>query len=87
MPLSAWMSGAEPAALQVQRETKPGLILEAGQLDRYSLVRFTTDKTRQEGEGFAARKQESQGLHFLAIQTDLQAQAFAGFWLLKDLPI
>lgn len=81
VPMAAWMSGLDPAFLQVEDQA---LILDASQVDRYRVARLTTDKTQAEGSGFLARKQQVDGIHFLAIQTDLQAQSFAGFWLLKD---
>ncbi len=83
--IAAWMSGVEPSSLTVDPDQ--GLILEAGQTDRYLMARLTEDKLRAEGEGFQARKQQRGGLHFLALQTDLNEQSFAGFWLLKDLDL
>ncbi len=82
--IAAWMSGIEPAYLQADLSEQSQLILEVGQSDRFTMVRLIDDKTRSEAEGFEARKQAVNGLHFLAIQTRLDAQSFAGFWLLKD---
>ncbi len=84
-PLAAWMSGIEPAFLRQVAEPQPYLLLEAGQTDRYIMARLSSEKIQAESKQFEARKQAIQGLHFLAIQSDLQAQSFAGFWLLQDL--
>ena len=83
--IAAWMGGVEPSSLTIDPEQ--GLILEAGQTDRYLMARLADDKLQAEGEGFQARKQQMGGIHFLALQTDLNEQSFAGFWLLKDLEL
>ncbi|MEN9203811.1 MAG: Tab2/Atab2 family RNA-binding protein [Thermostichus sp. DG_1_6_bins_120] len=80
LPMAAWMTGIEPAYLSVGQEQ---LILEAGLNDRYLFATLKTEKLRAEAEGFAKRQHLAQGIHFLAIQTDLQAQSFAGFWLMQ----
>lgn len=84
--IAAWMSGVEPSGLTVDLEDK-GLILETGQTDRYLLARLTDDKLKAEAEGFQARKQQVDGIHFLALQIALGEESFAGFWLLKDLKL
>jgi hypothetical protein len=84
LPMAAWMSGSEPAFIQYISDPQPLLILEAGQNDRYILARLGNPSLQAEATGFEQQKEVVDGLHFLAIQTDLQAQAFAGFWLLQD---
>ncbi len=80
LPIAAWMTGMEPAYLSVVADQ---LILEAGLTDRYLFASLKGEKLRAEAEGFVHRQQQAQGIHFLAIQTDLKAQSFAGFWLLQ----
>ncbi|MCJ2541783.1 Tab2/Atab2 family RNA-binding protein [Synechococcus bigranulatus str. 'Rupite'] len=80
LPMAAWMTGLEPAYLSVVQEQ---LILEAGLNDRYLFAPLKAEKLRAEAEGFAKRQHLAQGIHFLAIQTDLKAQSFAGFWLMQ----
>lgn len=80
LPMAAWMSGMEPAYLSVADRR---LLLEAGLNDCYLLAQLRDETLRTEAEVFAQRQQQAQGLHFLAIQTDLRAQSFAGFWLMQ----
>lgn len=80
LPMAAWMTGIEPAYLSIVQEQ---LILEAGLNDRYLFAPLKAEKLRAEAEGFAKRQHLAQGIHFLAIQTDLNTQSFAGFWLMQ----
>ncbi|MDX2271989.1 MAG: Tab2/Atab2 family RNA-binding protein [Cyanobacteriota bacterium] len=83
LPLAAWMSGLEPAYLRLA-PTEASLVLEVGQSDCYRVARLNSASLQQEGEAFEAQKKQVYGIHFLAIQTDLQARSFSGFWLLRD---
>ncbi|MEN9222727.1 MAG: Tab2/Atab2 family RNA-binding protein, partial [Thermostichus sp. BF3_bins_97] len=80
LPMAAWMSGVEPAYLSV---VDGQLLFEAGLNERYLFAQLKAEKLRAEAEGFAKRQHLAQGIHFLAIQTDLKAQSFAGFWLMQ----
>lgn len=80
LPMAAWMSGMEPAYLSV---VDGQLLFEAGLNERYVFAQLKAEKLRAEAEGFAKRQHLAQGIHFLAIQTDLKAQSFAGFWLMQ----
>jgi hypothetical protein len=80
LPMAAWMSGVEPAYLSV---VDGQLLFEAGLNDCYLFAQLRAEKLRAEAEGFAKRQYLAQGIHFLAIQTDLKAQSFAGFWLMQ----
>jgi hypothetical protein len=82
--LSAWMSGVEPGFLRYMKGSRLGLALEAGQTDSYWMAQFRDDKTQAEAEGFEARKQQAEGIHFLGIQEQLGSESFAGFWLLQE---
>ncbi len=82
--LAAWMGGIEPACVHTVSGNRPNLVLEAGLSDSYILGNLTNPELQAEADHFETRKQGSTGIHFLAIQTDLNAQMFNGFWLLKD---
>jgi hypothetical protein len=83
-PLAAWMSGLELAYLTLDTETAPRLLLETGIADRWNLIALTTAALQAEAQGFETTKQQANGVHFIAIQTDATAEAFAGFWLLQE---
>ena len=87
-PLAAWMSGLELAFLQsmgAEGTAPPRLILETGVSEAWILANLSTDDLIKEGEQFEVAKQKAQGVHFLAVQSDPKAEAFAGFWLMKEL--
>jgi hypothetical protein len=83
LPLAAWMSGLEPSFLTLTPNLST-LLLEAGQTDRY-VIATLPKSLYKEAEAFISRKQTLDGIHFLAIQSQLSAESFAGFWLLKDI--
>lgn len=87
VPLAAWMSGLELACLKLDLDPVPRLLLETGINDRWTLVNLSTAQMRTEAEGFEASKQQANQVHFLAIQSDPQSEAFAGFWLLQELDL
>ncbi|NDJ18440.1 Tab2/Atab2 family RNA-binding protein [Myxacorys almedinensis] len=81
--MAAWMSGLELAAVKFDAALPNQLLLETGISDRWLLT--SLDKTaKPEAEQFERAKQQADGVHFLAIQTSAEVEAFAGFWLLKD---
>lgn len=84
LPLAAWMSGLELACLKFEPGTPARLLLETGVVDRWALASLTTPPVQREAENFELAKQQVQGIHFLAVQTDPETEAFAGFWLLQD---
>lgn len=84
LALAGWMSGLELAGLQY--ETSPAqLLLETGISDRWILANLPTAQLQAEAAEFEAAKQAAKQVHFLAVQTDPQTEAFAGFWLLQAL--
>ncbi|MEO0538115.1 MAG: Tab2/Atab2 family RNA-binding protein [Cyanobacteria bacterium P01_A01_bin.123] len=86
LPLAAWMSGLELASVQVDLATQqPQLLLETGAIDSWILANLATDKTRAEAENFEAAKAKSNQVHFIAVQSDPEAEAFTGFWMLRSL--
>lgn len=83
VPMAGWMSGLELGGLKIDCEA-PRLVLETGVSDRWVLANLSNPQLLQEAQSFEATKQQANGVHFLAIQTNPDAEAFAGFWLLQD---
>ncbi|KAK8284730.1 hypothetical protein E1A91_D08G179500v1 [Gossypium mustelinum] len=85
-PLAAWMNGLEVCS--VEADTSRGcLILSVGISTRYVYATYKkTPTTTSEAEAWEAAKKACGGLHFLAIQEDLDSDDCVGFWLLLDLP-
>ena len=84
LPLAAWMSGLEIGYLRLEKERFPRICLETGVSESWILANLTDGKTVAEGEGFEVAKQKANGVHFLAIQSPNDSEAFAAFWLLMD---
>ncbi|MGF1589702.1 MAG: Tab2/Atab2 family RNA-binding protein [Pleurocapsa sp.] len=83
-PLAAWMSGLEMGYLQLETNIRPQLRLETGLSDSWTLINLTNQDTVKQAADFESVKQKANGVHFLAVQSDPNSEAFAGFWLLKD---
>lgn len=84
LPMAGWMSGLELAC--VKYTTPPArLLLETGASDSWILANLTPPELQAEAEKFEATKQAANGVHFVAIQTDPESEAFTGFWLLQEL--
>ncbi|XP_015881638.3 protein TAB2 homolog, chloroplastic [Ziziphus jujuba] len=85
-PLAAWMNGLEVCSVEVD-VSKASLILSVGISTRYVYARYKkTPTTTNEAEAWEAAKKACGGLHFLAIQEELDSDDCVGFWLLLDLP-
>jgi hypothetical protein len=82
-PLAAWMSGLEMGYLQLEANMRPQIRLETGLSDSWTLINLTNPEIVKQAENFEAAKQRANGVHFLAIQSNPNLEAFAGFWLLK----
>jgi hypothetical protein len=85
LPLAAWMSGLELAYLQFSLDPSPCLVLETGADESWILANVTTPALQTEVRNFEATKQQANGVHFLAVQTNPNSETFAGFWLLREL--
>lgn len=86
LPLAAWMSGLELAYLKyVEAATPPQLLLETGAGEAWIVASLTTASLRAEAAKFETAKQQASQVHFVAVQTDPQAEEFKGFWLLQEL--
>ncbi|NCJ07855.1 DUF1092 family protein [Synechococcales cyanobacterium C] len=84
VPLAGWLSGLELACLSLVRDPQASLVLEAGLSDRWLLAPLKTAQTIAEIESFEKAKQAAGKVHFLAVQTDANADSFAGFWILQE---
>jgi hypothetical protein len=84
LPLAGWMSGVEMGYLFLEADAKPKIRLETGASDSWIVVNLTDKKTLAEAQRFEDAKHKANGVHFLAIQSTPESQAFAGFWLLKQ---
>ncbi|KAL3518823.1 hypothetical protein ACH5RR_021412 [Cinchona calisaya] len=86
IPLAAWMNGLEVCSVEADF-ARASLILSVGISTRYVYATYKkTPVTITEAEAWEAAKKACGGLHFLAIQEDLDSEDCAGFWLLLDLP-
>jgi hypothetical protein len=83
VPIAAWMSGLEIVAVRYQPAPKSRLLLETGASESWILARLD-GATQQEAARFEASKQQANGVHFIAIQTSVDSEEFAGFWLLYE---
>jgi hypothetical protein len=84
LPLAGWMSGLELAFLKFDTSVGSRLLLETGVTDSWILANIKNPQTLKEAEGFEAAKQKANGIHFIGVQSDPEAQSFAGFWLLQE---
>ncbi|HEY9849286.1 MAG TPA: Tab2/Atab2 family RNA-binding protein [Leptolyngbyaceae cyanobacterium] len=87
LPLAAWISGLELACLRFESGPQAKLVLETGVSESWILANIKDAATLAEAKGFEQAKQKAQQVHFLAVQSDPQAESFAGFWLLEDLDV
>jgi len=83
VPIAAWMSGLEIVSVRYQPAPQSRLLLETGASESWILARLD-GATQQEAARFEASKQQANGVHFIAIQSDPESEEFAGFWLLYD---
>ena len=87
LPMAGWMSGLEVSELRVEASTPPRLILETGSADSWIIAPLTTPELKQEATNFETAKAKANQVHFLAVQEDPNAEAFAGFWLMQGLQL
>ncbi|XP_047940627.1 protein TAB2 homolog, chloroplastic [Salvia hispanica] len=85
-PLAAWMNGLEVCSVEADT-SRASVVLSVGISTRYVYATYKkTPVTTSEAEAWEAAKKACGGLHFLAIQEDLDSDDCVGFWLLLDLP-
>lgn len=80
------MNGLEVCSIEVDF-ARACLILSVGISGRYIYATYKkSTATTNEAEAWEEAKKACGGLHFLAIQGDLESDDCVGFWLLLDLP-
>lgn len=85
LPMAGWMSGLEMAFVRISREPRPQLLLETGANDSWILASLSDPALLKEAEGFEAAQRTANGVHFIAVQSDPEAESFAGFWMMQQL--
>jgi RNA-binding protein Tab2/Atab2 len=83
LQLARWLQDAHPVSLNFIAGAPDGLILEAGEVDRWIVATFDDPEVRPAAQMYEQRKQASKGLHFLLVQPDDSGMTYTGFWLLK----
>jgi len=82
--LAGWTKGLELGGITVDLDMGT-LILDTGVADSWQYARFKQTKAlTQEAKEWEEVKEKVGGLHFLAIQTDEDAESTDGFWILQD---
>ena len=84
LPLAGWLSGLEMAFLRFNAQP-PQLVLETGANDAWILASLPSPALQAEALAFEDAKQQSGNIHFVAVQTNPESEAFAGFWLMQEL--
>ncbi len=83
LQLARWLQAARPVSLMAIAGAPDGLILEAGEVDRWIVATFDDPEVRSAAQLYEQRKQTSKGLHFLLVQPDDSGMTYTGVWLLK----
>lgn len=83
LPLAGWIAGLELAGIKFDKN-ESRLLLETGVNDSWILANLKNPKLLTEAKGFEQAKQLAAGVHFIAVQSDPEAESFAGFWLLRE---
>ena len=81
--LASWLAGTEAVGLKADLR-KRQLIMETD-IDTQFLMARLNDVQRVEGAAFEEGKDTLNGLHFISVQQDDEADP-AGFWLLREIP-
>ena len=82
LAMAGWLGGLEPVRLLVEGRQ---LVLEAGQDDRWLVSDLDAQAAEAITAALADSKQTGKGLQFIAIQASPDEQAFAGFWMMRDI--
>ncbi|MBI1240674.1 Tab2/Atab2 family RNA-binding protein [Umezakia ovalisporum] len=85
LPIAGWMSGLELASLNFDTKQGQRLVLETGATESWILANIKNPQTLAQAQDYEQAKQKANGVHFIGVQSDAQADSFTGFWLLKDL--
>ena len=84
LPLAGWLSGLELAWVRFDSSEGAKLLLETGAIESWILAYVGNQQILTEAENFEKAKRKAHGVHFIAVQSDPQAESFAGFWLLQE---
>jgi len=84
--IAAWFAGTDLAFVKATLESRE-LLLEVGLDTQYLLARIRTPEQQLEAELFEEGKARTEGLHFISVQTNAEAESPDGFWLLKDVEV
>ncbi len=84
LPLARWLQASRPIAVICIPGNPSGLILEAGESDRWVLATFDDPDVSAAGQQFEQRKQATRGLHFVLVQPDDCGVTYSGIWLLRQ---
>ena len=82
LAMAGWLGGLEPVRLLVEGRQ---LVLEAGQDDRWLVSDLDAKAAEAISNALAESKDVGKGLQFIAIQASPEEQAFAGFWMMRDI--
>ena len=84
LAMAGWLGGLEPVRLLVEGRQ---LILEAGQDDRWLVSDLDGEAAKSVTSALETCQTSVRGLQFIAIQASPDEQAFAGFWMMRDIPM
>ena len=87
LPMAGWLSGLEVSELRIEASKPPRLILETGTADSWIVASLSNPQLRQEADAFEVAKVKANQVHFLAVQSDPNAESFAGFWLMQGIQL
>ena len=82
LAMAGWLGGLEPVRLLVEGRQ---LILEAGQDDRWLVSDLDGEASKSIASALETSQTSVRGLQFIAIQASPDEQAFAGFWMMRDI--
>ena len=84
LAVAGWLGGLEPVQMTVEGRQ---LLLEAGQDDRWLVSDLDERSTEEITTALELSRNTMRGLQFIAVQTSPDEQSFAGFWMLRDIPM
>jgi hypothetical protein len=84
LAMAGWLGGLEPVRLLVEGRQ---LIMEAGQDDRWLVSDLDAEAAQSVAMALGTSQATVSGLQFIAIQASPDEQAFAGFWMMRDIAL
>jgi hypothetical protein len=83
MELARWLAEIEPVSLNYLGDDPGGLVLDAGEVERWVMVTFNDAQVSQSAKLYESRKSLVHGLHFLLVTPDDSGMTYSGIWLLQ----